>query len=877
LNESLGHYALVRLIGRGGMGEVHLARDTRLDREVALKLLPPDLVDDPDRRARFLREARAAAALNHPNITTLLDIGEEDGRTYIAQEFLDGRPLSELVAERPLPLAELGALAVPLADALTYAHERGVIHRDLKADNVMVTARGTPKLLDFGLAKLSRETEAPGDRKSTTLTVVGAIFGTPGAMSPEQALGKVVDARSDVFSFGSLLYEMACGKPPFLGATVQETLDKILHAEPEPLAQLRRDLPSDFVAIVEKALRKDVAERYQSMAELTADLRHFKRKTDSGLIPPATGVAAPKGRQRALHISGAALLLAAVAWLASDLLGPSGQGERATPPRLTNPRQLTSAVGAEDFPSWSGQGGLIAYQAGSDIDGSGDIDIWITQLGSNTAVNRTADIAGNCFFPSVSPDGSTIVFFMADGDRLGSYTMPVLGGPARPLVAGRSEPWWLWGPLQWSADGERLAGLYWSSEKGWVIRIYRTSGETVSELSLPEDPLQARADLAWSRDERLFAFRTTEDAANADTSQLWLLREEDGAYIPLTDGRTLVRSPSFAPDGGALHYVSNQGGTMDLWRQALDEEGSPVGEPVALTAGLGIGRAVFSPDGNQIAYSTGGIVSNVWRVPLGTDEPVGWSDAQQVTYYEAQTEFLDLSHDGEWLALTSDRSGNDDIWIVPATGGAMRQLTTNPSPDGEQILFYSLRSGNRDLWTIPSGGGPARQLTDDPATEWFGTWSPDGSRIAYLNWNDGLRQLMIGPLEPWTPQPVLTSTPSVSIPTVGYAWIDDRSLIVTVDGDLAVVSDAGEIMRVYEGSGGTIGGTKVRGARTIIYKLDDQFSTLDLDTGERRTVTDFSGRPGFLGFPYAATKEQAWFTWSEERGDLWVMDVEAGK
>lgn len=314
MTDTLGPYELVRLIGRGGMGEVHLALDTRLERDVALKLLPADLADDPDRRARFLREARAAAALNHPNITTTLDIGEEAGRDYIAQEYLDGRPLSEIIAERSLPLAGLADLAVPLADALAYAHEQGVIHRDLKADNVIVTTRGDPKLLDFGLAKILHGEDASQGEQSTTLTIEGAIFGTPGAMSPEQALGKTVDARSDVFSFGSLLYEMASGKPAFLGTTVQETLDKVLHAEAEPLARLRRDLPSDFIAIVEKAQRKDASQRYQGMADLVADLRHFKSQTDSGLRPPVQQASRMNRRLVAAVVLVGGVLVAALAW-----------------------------------------------------------------------------------------------------------------------------------------------------------------------------------------------------------------------------------------------------------------------------------------------------------------------------------------------------------------------------------------------------------------------------------------------------------------------------------------------------------------------------------------------------------------------------------
>jgi len=284
---TLGPYAMLRKIGAGGMGEVWLARDPRLERQVALKLLPPALRDDPERRQRLLREARAAAKLSHPNITAIHEVGEAEGRDYIAFEYVEGQTLEELVRERRLPLAELIDLALQLADALAYAHERGVIHRDLKASNVIVTPRGHPKLLDFGLAKLLGEEGASSARKDTTLTTAGVIFGTPQAMSPEQALGRPVDQRSDVFSFGSLLYEMACGQPAFRGGTVMEVMDAVIHAEPAEILRLRPDLPAELAGIVSRAMRKDPAERYPSFAGLVADLKHFKRRSESGLAPVA--------------------------------------------------------------------------------------------------------------------------------------------------------------------------------------------------------------------------------------------------------------------------------------------------------------------------------------------------------------------------------------------------------------------------------------------------------------------------------------------------------------------------------------------------------------------------------------------------------------
>ena len=320
----LGPYTLLSKLGQGGMGEVHLAHDSRLERKVAIKLLPDNLRADPERRTRFLREARAVAQLSHPNITQIFDVGEAEGRDYIALELVEGRTLQERMAERPLTLAELVELALPLADAIAYAHERGIVHRDLKPANVMVTPRGHAKLLDFGLAKILHEgSQAPPAKQSTTLTMQGAIFGTPGAMSPEQALGKSIDARSDIFSFGSLLYEMAAGRPAFQGATAMEVMDAVIHRQPDPLGRLRPDLPLEFVVCVGKALRKEPGERYQTMNDLAADLRHWKRTTDSGLVSPAAG-----------H-GGKPIVLAALALLALGGLGWVGwrltHGETGTP------------------------------------------------------------------------------------------------------------------------------------------------------------------------------------------------------------------------------------------------------------------------------------------------------------------------------------------------------------------------------------------------------------------------------------------------------------------------------------------------------------------------------------------------------------------
>jgi serine/threonine protein kinase len=320
---TLGPFLLRGTLGRGGMGEVWLAHDPRLDRDVALKVLPPELADDPERRERLLKEARAAAALNHPHITTIHEIGETDGRDYIALEYVQGRTVQELLAARRMDVAELVNIAVQLAEALQYAHAHGIVHRDIKAANVMVNERGSPKLLDFGLAKIVHAgLFRDGADDGSSLALEHGIFGTPGAMSPEQALGRPVDLRGDVFSFGSLLYEMASGRPAFRGETAMATMDAVINHEPEDLAALRPDLPTGLVDVVQRAMRKAPEERYASMEELATELKQFRRQSDTQQLP---GFGSPRARRRA---AGTLLALAvlAVAVVVLALQARAGRG-----------------------------------------------------------------------------------------------------------------------------------------------------------------------------------------------------------------------------------------------------------------------------------------------------------------------------------------------------------------------------------------------------------------------------------------------------------------------------------------------------------------------------------------------------------------------
>ena len=317
--------------------------------------------------------------------------------------------------------------------------------------------------------------------------------------------------------------------------------------------------------------------------------------------------------------------------------------------------------------------------------------------------------------------------------RGGDWRKPAQAPRTAWLCAGS------WSAPQWSKDGTTLFVMTREANRNVVI-ILSLESLQATRVMLPEHSSPRTWDLAVRADGRRFAY-VEAGGGNPELSRLWTIAASGGDPVPLTDGRTKAWSPTWSADGRKVFYVSNRGGGMDLWQQAVRTDGTPVGEPLSVTqGGLGITSAVFSPDGTKLAYARGGTVSNVWRVPIPVDDrPAAWADAERVTSERAFIEFVDVSPDGKQLAVSSDRRGNQDLWILPSTGGEMTPLTNDPtpdwnprwSPDGSEIAFYAYRSGNRDLWVMPSSGGPARQLTSKPGFDWFPSWSPDGSEIAF--------------------------------------------------------------------------------------------------------------------------------------------------
>ncbi len=389
----LSHYKLLEEISRGGMGIVYRALDLKLDREVALKVLPPELVADSERKRRFIQEARAAAKLEHPHIGVVHEIDEADGVTFIAMELIRGEKLKDVLQRGCPPLARSLELAAEVAEGLAIAHEKGVVHRDLKPANILVTEQGHAKIIDFGLAKLVEPFAGEGSDVETLLrkeTDPGQVMGTVCYMSPEQARGKKVDHRSDIFSFGIVLFEMLSGHPPFEGPSAIETLNAVLK-EPAPPLTAQDTAASELQRIIHRCLAKDPEDRYQTVKDLLSELRRFKRESDSDIstirrkaqaIPPTR----PAKRWRLAGAAVSLVLLVVIGWY--FLLS-----RKETALRLTNPVQLASAIGVADYPTWSPEGGRLAYHSNQ----SGKWDIWVTQVKGGDTVNLTSGEEGEHF------------------------------------------------------------------------------------------------------------------------------------------------------------------------------------------------------------------------------------------------------------------------------------------------------------------------------------------------------------------------------------------------------------------------------------------------------------------------------------------------
>ncbi len=718
------------------MGVVYKAEDRKLGRLVALKFLPDRAHSDRKAMARFQREARAASALNHPNICTIYEIDEAEGRPFIAMELLEGRPLN-IVMETPLETSEIVKITIEIVEALDAAHSKGIVHRDIKPSNIFITDRGHVKILDFGLAKIMALPKVDATGVMSTIpgddaSLGGHLVGTLAYMSPELASGETVDHRSDLFSLGVLLYQMTTGKLPFDAKTIALVLSAILNNDPPPIHT--PDQPTSALQqITLKLLKKDPAERYQTALEVQQDLyvlnEEFSRVRDR-LGSGSTHLLPPQPRYRWERI-GVLLfvLIGAVLVVGLAIYLKTPEHLNVSVPRAFT--QITDKPGRELFPTLSPDGKSVAYAA----ETAGNWDIFLQRVGGQNTTNLTADSPADDTQPAFSPDGEMIAF-RSERDGGGIFIMGATGESVRRVSQHGYNP-------SWSPDGKHLviAGESFvdnPSARYAYSALSVIDVETNSEHAIAiKDGVQPR----WSPKGNRIAYW----ASDAGQKDVWTVRPDGIDRIRVTENAGMNWSPVWSPDGAYLYFSSDRGGSSNLWRVAIDEKnGSTRGAPEPVTSGGGIAwreHASVSADGRKIAYIEDVVTENIVKVPFNSatgeiGTPV------TVTHGTWRANSPDPSPDGKWLAFESVGQ-REDIYVVATDGTGQRQLTNDDyrdrvprwSPDGRTIAFYSNRGGNLDIWTIQADGSNLRQMTFDSAPDNRSVWSPDGKRMAGYHFN----------------------------------------------------------------------------------------------------------------------------------------------
>jgi eukaryotic-like serine/threonine-protein kinase len=715
---TLSHYRILGPIGGGGMGIVYKAEDLHLARTVALKFLPPELTRDPEAKARFLQEARAASVLDHPNICTIHEVGETpDGRLYLSMPCYEGETLRQRIERGPLPIEEAIDIAEQIARGLAKAHRGGIVHRDIKAANLMVTSDGVVKILDFGLAKLAG---------SAAITRTGSSVGTPAYMSPEQARGEEVDHRTDLWSLGVVLYEMVAGRRPFRGEHEQAVLYALLNEQPKPLTELRPDTPPELERIVLGLLAKDPGDRYPTIEGPLGDLRALRNETMTTTVRRPAERHAPSGVRPWMWAVG----LVAVAAIAAGALFLSGEGARggqASPPAAASFTRLTDQEGSESFPSLSPDGKFLLYVKSA----GGNADIYLQRVGGGNPQNLTRDSVDDDTQPAFSPDGSQIAFH-SEREGGGLFIMGATGESARRLTDFGYNP-------AWSPDGRRLAfatdgvaGPYERklSSRIWVVDVATGATRQVSE----DDAVQP----SWSPHSRRIAYWGVPPGSARRV--LWTLPAAGGEAVQVTADQHVNWNPIWSPDGRYLYFVSDRSGSMNVWRVPIDEESGRVrGDPEPVTtSSQSVGLLSLASDGRQIVYATDESKSNLERRTLDPAALRVTTDPFPVTQGSRAVRSCGVSPDGAWIAFDTS-SPQEDLFVVHPDGSSLRQLTNDVAkdriphwfPDGSRVLFYSDRGGRYGAWTIRPDGSGLQALPHGSADALYNPISsPEGKRLA---------------------------------------------------------------------------------------------------------------------------------------------------
>ena len=859
--EQLGPYRIEGVLGEGGMGVVYRALDTKLNRPVALKVLYDDLADATARR-RFQREAEMASSLNHPHILTVHDAGEFEERQYLVTELVDGGTISDWARAEKRLWRQIVELLVGVADGLAAAHQAGILHRDIKPANILVAKNGYAKLADFGLSKLVVIRENEVTRSVTKMhTREGVILGTIAYMSPEQACGSEVDARSDIYSFGVVLYELLADRRPFAGTSDLEVLQTIIHGEPVPLGE---EFPISLRMVVEKALEKDPAERYQSMREMVVDLRRLTKRNFAG------SMTADRAKTRSNWIVWAALFGLALAGL--------GLWEsRRFPVAAENPladahfTRFTNFPGAEHDASISPDGKFVAFRS----DRDGPFDVWVSQVGSGEFVNLTHgqddELRTPVWSAGFSSDGSEIWLGGAAGVRR-LRIMPLLGGPARLFLPDGAVT------VSWSPDGTHL--VYHTGQAGDPIFVADRTGANAKQIFINPSPGGHNHFPMWSADSRSIYFVSGFMATNE--MDLWRIDATGGTAERFTHHSNDVRYPTLI-DPRTLLYVMPADDGSGPWLWALD-----IKLKAARRVSFGLEKytsVAASADGHRVVATVANPTANLWSVPL-LDRLAEERDVKPFPLPSVRAWLP--RYGGESLFYLSSRGTGDGLWryqdnqafeVWKGSDGALLEPAA-VSPDARRAVVVLRRNGKRRLQIISSDGAEFQAVGEAIDVQGSTCWSPDGKWIV-TGGDDGkgpgLFKIPVGGGSPVRLR---------AGPAFNPVWSPDGSLIVYAGPTVALYAP---LLAVHpDGTPGELPAIRFRGDWTerarflpngkgLIYmqgSLPSQdFWLLDLATKKTRPLTHLSDAAAMRTFDIMPDSKHIVFDRFRENSDIVLIDL----